>query len=160
MFFFLLDFPFLTGDRNNDKTHRAQLTKWRETMQPVYDADIKVYAVRGNHDKGSKEAGLGIWNDIFSGSYALPDNGPAGEKNLTYSVKHKNSLIIGFDSYLPGDQKINQPWIDEQFVNSDLPHVFVMGHEPAFQVGHKDCLDDNLQERNTFLASITKTCVA
>jgi len=37
-----------------------------------------------------------------------------------------------------------------------LPHVFVMGHEPAFSAKHKDCLDDNLQQRNEFLDSITK----
>ncbi len=146
----------VTGDRKNDDIHRAQLTKWLKTMQPVYDAGIEVYAIRGNHDRGSKAAGLGIWNDTFSGQYALPDNGPAGEKNLTYSVKHKNALILALDNYSTKGQKVNQAWVDAQFANSNLPHVFVMGHEPAFSAKHKDCLDDNLQQRNKFLDSITK----
>ena len=146
----------VTGDRNNDEIHRAQLTNWRKTMQPVYDAGIEVYAVRGNHDRGSKEAGLGIWNEIFSGPYALPDNGPAGEKNLTYSVMHNNALIVALDQYTTKGRKNNQAWIDTQFANSSLPHVFVMGHEPAFSANHKDCLDDNVQQRNEFLDSITQ----
>ena len=154
--FVLFPGDLVTGDRNNDETHRAQLTKWRETMQPVYDADIVVYPVRGNHDRGSKKAGLGIWNDIFSGPYALPDNGPAGEKNLTYSVRHHNARIVALDQYSTSKQKNNQAWLDTQFSSSSLPHVFVMGHEPAFSVKHKDCLDDNVEQRNEFLDSITR----
>ena len=148
----------INGDKKNAEGHRAQLISWREHMQPVYDAKIEVYPVRGNHDKGPKEGGvgIGIWNDIFSGSYTLPDNGPEGEKNLTYSVKHKNALILALDNYIVTGQEINQAWVDEQFANSNLPHVFVMGHEPAFSANHKDCLDDHLEQRNEFLDSITK----
>ncbi len=154
--FVLFPGDLVNGKRDNNDKHRAQLTKWRETMQPVYDADINVYPVRGNHDRGSKEAGLGIWNDIFSGRYAMPDNGPAGEEKLTYSFKHNNSLILVLDQYATRGQKNNQVWIDKQFAESSLPHVFVMGHEPAFSVKHKDCLDDNPQQRNEFLDSITQ----
>lgn len=153
--FVLFPGDLVTGSKDNDK-HRAQLTKWRETMQPVYEAKIKVYPVRGNHDRGSKETGLAIWNDIFSGPYEMPDNGPTGEKNLTYSVMHKNAIIIALDNYSSNGQKINQAWVDTQFVNNNSPHVFVMGHEPAFSVKHKDCLDDNPQQRNNFLDSITQ----
>ncbi len=155
--FVLFPGDLINGNRDN-VIHRAQLTKWREIMQPVYDAKIEVYAVRGNHDRGSREIplGLDVWNEIFSGPYALPDNGPAGEKNLTYSVRHNNALIIALDQYIVKGRKNNQAWIDEQFANSSLPHVFVMGHEPAFSANHKDCLDDNLQQRNEFLDSITK----
>ena len=151
--FVLFPGDLVTGSKDNDK-HRAQLTKWRETMQPVYDAKIKVYPVRGNHDRGSKKTGLAIWDDIFSGPYEMPDNGPTGEKNLTYSVMHKNAIIIALDNYSSNGQKINQTWVDTQFVNNNSPHVFVMGHEPAFSVKHKDCLDDNPQQRNNFLDSI------
>ena len=153
--FVLFPGDLVNGSGNNEK-HRAQLTKWRETMQPVYDAKINVYVVRGNHNKGSREAGLGIWNDIFSGPYAMPDNGPAGEEKLTYSFDHNNAFVIVLDQYITRGQKNNQAWIDTQFANSSLPHVFVMGHEPAFAVKHKDCLDDNVQQRNEFLDSITR----
>jgi len=30
----------VTGNRNKDDVHRAQLTRWRSVMQPVYDAGI------------------------------------------------------------------------------------------------------------------------
>ncbi|MCF7954493.1 MAG: metallophosphoesterase [Phycisphaerae bacterium] len=154
------DFVLFPGDLVNgsgdSEKHRAQLTKWREIMQPVYDAKINVYAVRGNHDKGPREGGLDIWNDIFSGPYAMPGNGPAGEEKLTYSVVHNNALVLVLDQYATKGQKNNQAWIDMQFAKSGLPHVFVMGHEPAFAVKHKDCLDDNAAKRNEFLDSITR----
>lgn len=153
--FVLFPGDLVTGSGDNDK-HRAQLMKWRGIMQPVYDAKIDVYLVRGNHDLGSREMGLDIWNDIFSGPYAMPDNGPAGEEKLTYSFKHNNSLILVLDQYVTRGQKNNQVWIDQQFAENSLPHVFVMGHEPAFSVKHKDCLDDNPQQRNEFLDSITQ----
>ena len=31
----------------------SQFLTWRDTMQPVYEAGIGVYVVRGNHDEGS-----------------------------------------------------------------------------------------------------------
>lgn len=155
--FVLFPGDLVTGSKDHE-IHRAQLTNWRDIMQPVYDAKINVYPVRGNHDRGPKgtPSGLDIWNDIFSGPYAMPDNGPTGEKNLTYSVTHNNALIIALDQYTTKGRKNNQAWIDTQFANSSLPHVFVMGHEPAFEVRHKDCLDDDVQQRNEFLDSITQ----
>jgi len=155
--FVLFPGDLVTGNKDNE-IHRAQLTNWRQTMQPVYDAKIEVYAVRGNHDRGSRKPplGLDVWNEIFSGPYALPDNGPAGEKNLTYSVMHKNALILALDQYVTRGRKNNLAWIDEQFASNSLPHVFVMGHEPAFSANHKDCLDDDVQQRNAFLESITQ----
>ena len=108
-----VDFVLFPGDLVTGSADPAvlqsQLTTWRNTMQPVYDASIGVYPVRGNHDEGS----LLAWNNVFSGPYALPANGPAGEENLTYSVTHKNALILGLDQYVTPD-RVNQAWIDDQ----------------------------------------------
>jgi hypothetical protein len=130
----------------------SQLTTWRSTVQPVYDAGIRVLAVRGNHeDQGS----ITSWNEVFTGTYAMPSNGPAGETNLTYSLVHHNALITGLDVYLDHPHMVNQPWLDGQFAtNLTRPHVFVFAHEPAYRTEHEDCLDDYPVERDVFWASI------
>ncbi|MEA1949785.1 MAG: metallophosphoesterase [Planctomycetota bacterium] len=136
----------------NQTTLQSQLLTWRDTIQPVYDAGIPIYAVRGNHDVGSP-AGVTAWNNIFSGAYALPGNGPAGETNLTYSVEHKNALILGLDEYTPNHQ-VNQTWVDAKLDANTQPHIFAFGHEPAFAANHADCLDDYPSNRNSFWESL------
>ncbi len=79
------DFVLITGDLVNgskDQTKlEAQLTTWRNTMQPLYDKGIGVYPCRGNHDTGSKVS----WDNVFSSEYGFPGNGPEGEENITFS---------------------------------------------------------------------------
>ena len=133
-------------------TLESQLLNWRGIMQPVYDAGIGVYPVRGNHDLGSP-AGVTAWNNVFSGPYALPQNGPAGEENITYAVAHENALFLGLDQYVT-PHRVNQTWIDEQLASSGAPHVFPFGHEPAFEVEHTDCLDDYPAQRDAFWHSL------
>lgn len=154
--FVLFPGDLVNGNKDSEKLH-SQLTTWQTTMQPVYDAKIAVFPVRGNHDLGSKKdsSGLNVWNKIFSGPYSLPGNGPQAEKNLTYSVTHKNAFIAALDQYSMKDQHNDQAWLDSQFAANTAPHIFVMGHEPAFAVKHKDCLDDYPNKRNEFLESIT-----
>jgi 3',5'-cyclic AMP phosphodiesterase CpdA len=153
-----VDFVLLSGDLVNgyvDQTAlESQLNTWRNTMQPVYDACIGVYVVRGNHDVGDP-AGVTAWNKVFKGEFSLPDNGPAGEKNLTYSVTHKNALIISLDQYIRL-RRVNQAWLAAQFAANTKPHIFVLGHEPAFKALHEDCLDDYPAERDVFWGSIEK----
>ena len=117
-------------------------------MHPVYDEGIAVYPVPGNHDvsdnpyiNGNYEAGVAAWNTVFSGPYALPQNGPVGEVNMTFSVTHKNALIIGLHEYIKyREHMVNQEWLDEQLEANTMPHIFVSGHEAAFKVHHYDCL--------------------
>ena len=133
-------------------TLQQQLMNWRNTMQPVYDAGIGVYAVRGNHDLGSPE-GVTAWNNVFSGAYAMPSNGPSGEANLTFSATYGNVLVMGFDQYVT-PHRVNQDWLDAQLAASNATHVFSFGHEPAFQAQHTDCMDDYPADRNEFWASL------
>jgi len=149
------DFVLFTGDLVNGYNHQkeleSQLKTWLQTMQPVYKAGIKVYAARGNHDVGKPPAAK-AWNNVLA---YLPDNGPEDEKNLTYSVTHKNSLIIGLDQYI-NPKRINLPWLDAQLKTNTRPHIFVFGHEPAFKANHEDCLGSSPEARNAFLESIEK----
>jgi hypothetical protein len=89
------DFVLFPGDLVNGGVDRGtlevQLLTWRSVMQPAYGAGIDVYPVHGNHELGNP-AGTTAWNNVFSGDYQLPANGPIGELNLTYSVEHKNIL--------------------------------------------------------------------
>jgi len=151
-----VDFVLLTGDLVNGYVDQTalenQLNTWRSTMRGVYDAGIGVYVVRGNHDVGDP-AGVTAWNNIFKGEFSLPDNGPTGEKNLTYSVTHKNAFIVGVDQYVK-PRRVNQVWLDAQLAANTKPHIFVLGHEPAFKALHKDCLDDYPADRDAFWASI------
>jgi hypothetical protein len=129
----------------------AQFTAWRDTMQVLYDAGIGVYAVRGNHDDNS----LVAWNEVFSGEYANPDSGPKGEENLTYAVRHENTLILAFDLYT-NLHRVNQAWLDEQLAATSAEHIFAFSHEPAWGVVHSDCLDDYPEERDEFWCSLAR----
>jgi hypothetical protein len=129
----------------------SQLTTWRTTMQPVYEAGIRVLAVRGNHEA---TASADAWNAIFVGPYAMPANGPEGEANLTYSLAYRNAFVAGLDLYSSELHRLNQTWLDDQLRGNTRPHVFVFGHEPAFKAGHEDCLDADPAERDAFWAGI------
>ncbi|MHC4090987.1 MAG: metallophosphoesterase [Planctomycetota bacterium] len=127
-------------------TFESQLTTWRDTVQPLYDAGIGVYPVRGNHEMQGPDP-KAVWDNVFSGPYALPGNGPSGEEKVTYSFTHNNVFVAGLDQYVT-PHRVNQAWLDVQFATGTPPHVFVYGHEPAFKVNHDDCLDDFPSERN------------
>lgn len=131
----------------------AQLTEWKNIMAPLYAKGIDVYPIRGNHEADAHD-NLTAWNSIFSSAYALPQNGPDGEKNLTYSVTHKNALFLCLDNYV-NIHKVNQEWLDQQLASNTAPNLFVFGHEAAFKVFHADCLDDSITARNTFWQSLT-----
>ncbi len=134
-----------------------QLLLWRNIMQPVYDAGIGVYPVRGNHEVNSYYSGTSLtaWNNVFTGSYALPDNGPEGEINLTYSVTHKNVFILGLGQYVVNrGHLVNQPWIDAQLAANGRRHIFAYGHVPAFKLHSVYDLSDDVDARDAFWTSL------
>ena len=130
-------------------TFKSQLIHWRDIMTPLYDAGVGVYPVRGNHDNGTKAD----WDDVFSGDYALPANGPAGQENITYSFTYDNAFIVGVDQYVD-PHRVCQDWLDAQFAANTQEHVFVFGHEPAFKLVHTDCLGEYPDDRDIFWSSI------
>ncbi|MBU1077393.1 MAG: metallophosphoesterase [Spirochaetes bacterium] len=133
-----------------------QLLNWRRSfMEPLHKKNIKVYPVRGNHDLVKDEYPERAWNDVFMGKYALPSNGPEGEKNITYSFTNQNAFFIGLDTYIDRS-KVNQKWLDKQLKKNSLPHVFLYAHEPAYTLegGHYDALAIHEKARDTFVESI------
>ena len=158
------DFFLFAGDLcvgNSDPVIlEKQFMTWRGTMQPVYDAGIGVYPVRGNHDAVSYPSCITVWNNVFSGPYLLPDNGPAGEVNLTYSVTHKNVLILALDQLqteFRSKNYVNQAWIDTQLAANTNPHIFAFGHFTAYKMMW-DSLGDHPYERDLFWDSLENNC--
>ncbi len=175
-----VDFVLFAGDLvygvgGTPSEFETQLNAWVQTMRPIYDNNTPIYVCRGNHEL------LDVWHSdpnnppdpnnnfairwlkVFgSDSYAdqkLPGNGPPLEKYMTYSVTHKNALIVALDAYAGTahklDHKINQSWLDSQLAANTKPHIFVAAHEPAFRTYHPDCLDDFPANRDALWLSIT-----
>lgn len=153
--------------------YASQFATWRKAMAPVYEAGIKVYPVRGNHEDGPflnnekyswppteknnpvgvpipelKAAFLEAFNDPW-----IPVNGPDGEKGLTYSFGYNNAFFIGLDEFV-NPIKVNQAWLDSELKSNKLPHIFVYGHDPAFRVNHTDSLASYPQARDAFWDSL------
>jgi hypothetical protein len=137
-----------------EQEFRTQLAAWLEIMKPVYAAGIHVYPVRGNHDASSVNA-YRVWNDTFAGPYAVPDDGPEGEKNVTFSATEENALIIGLDEYGTHRYAVNLPWLHERLARNTLPLILAIGHEMAFRAGdHEDNLDNEPALRDEFIAAL------
>lgn len=171
------DFVLVAGDlvngwfRNGGTDYAAQYANWKEAMRPVYHAGIRVYPIRGNHDSGPERLALpplpshlepssdapillkNAFRNAFPEPY-IPKNGPVDEEGLSYSFAHKNAFIVALDQFTGSQHKINQDWLDRQLAENRKPHVFVYGHEPAFETGHKDNLAFYPKERDLFWDSI------
>ncbi len=131
-----------------------QLMTWRGIMEPLYKNHIKVLACRGNHEAGSS-AGWIVWNKVFTGKYAMPDNGPSTEKGLTFYHEQGPVLAIGLDQYIKKGESVDQAWLDKVLTGHKKPFVFAMGHEPAFMDGaHKDTMDASPENRDAFWNSL------
>jgi predicted phosphodiesterase len=148
-----VDFIFFPGDLvirgfNETVEQDSVLKDWRFVLDTLYANEIQVFACRGNNDY-DKEA----WDSLFSGKYALPQNGPQNEKNITYSFEFNNILFIALDQYIEL-HRIDQTWLDSILVNNDKAHVFVAGHEPAFKLLHTNCMGAYPEERNIFWESL------
>jgi hypothetical protein len=173
------DFVLVSGDlvngwfKNGGTDYTVQYANWKDAMRAVYQAGIRISPVRGNHDDGPERLALPPLpaqlepppgaperlKKAFRAAFPEPDipgNGPSGEEGLTYSFVHKNALIVGLDLYTGGQHKVNQDWLDRQLAGNRTPHVFVYGHEPAFETNHKDNLGFFPKERNLFWDSIGK----
>jgi 3',5'-cyclic AMP phosphodiesterase CpdA len=153
-------FVLFTGDLvhgfTTEQEFRTQLQAWLEIMKPVYQAGIHVYPVRGNHDVSSVNAEK-VWDEVFSGPYALPDNGPEGEKNVTFAASEENALVIGVDQFGGHPHAVNLAWLRDQLTRNTRPLIFVFGHEMAFRAGrHIDNLDNNPALRDEFIEALSK----
>lgn len=140
----------------SEDSFRTQLIGWRELMRPVYQAGIHVYLIRGNHDASSVNADQ-VWDEVFTGPYVQPSNGPEGEKDMTFAAREENALIVGLDQWNGHEHAVNEKWLDQQLARNTLPVVLVMGHEMAFRAGvHTDNLAEHRRRRDRFIEALFK----
>ncbi|HWD19603.1 MAG TPA: metallophosphoesterase [Verrucomicrobiae bacterium] len=150
-----------TGDLMNLTNRDAalfesELRTWRSVYQPLYDRGLAVLPTRGNHELACPTSAE-VWDKVFSGPYALPDNGPAAQKNLTFFKQIGPVLCIGVDQYQSGREMIDQTWLDQTLRDHPAPFIFVYGHEPAFMDGlHKDTLDAHPDMRDAVWESLIR----
>jgi len=141
----------------------GMLNNWKDGMAPVYNADIPVYVIRGNHETYTGLWYNGVnnnitdWMTVFGNS--LPQNGPSSELGRSYYVMLNNSLFLCLDNYIqnvPGEPEVNQAWINTTLsrLNGKFSHLFVFGHAPARQADISTTLSRNLPARDAFLTSI------
>jgi len=147
-------FILFPGDLVSSGSER-QLKNWRDSfMKPLLEKNISVYPCRGNHDLGQSPRSNDLWKKVFTGKFALPDNGPEGEKSLTYEVRTPNAVVFVMDCYVHKNQ-VNTAWLESRMKKIEPKqnriHVFAMAHEPLFAVKHKDCLASAPQQRDKFL---------
>lgn len=133
-----------------------QLLGWRAIYQPLYDRGVAVLPARGNHEMACPDSAR-IWNEVFSGRYALPTNGPESEKGLSFYYALGPVLAVGVDQYQSGKEMIDLSWLDQILREHPQPFVFVYGHEPAFMDGrHKDTLDAHPDMRDAVWESLIR----
>ncbi len=132
----------------------SQLSSWLKIMQPLYDAKVVILPCRGNHDaKGINSTN--IWRKIFTGQYALPQNGPSSEKGFTFFYSYENALFIGLDQYVAKGKMVDQAWLNEVIAKNKKPFIFPMAHEPAFVDGHhQKTMDTTPEKRDEFVESM------
>lgn len=117
---------------------RSELEYWAQVFAPVIDAGTPIFPVRGNHEALGVFDSYSAWRDVF----VLPDNGPSGRDELTYSFAFNNGFFAAIDIYTGsigfGTPTAERPWLDGQlapFIAANQAgtldtHVFVFCHEP------------------------------
>jgi hypothetical protein len=141
-----------------EATYRSQLKDWVTIMDPVYDAGIKVYVVRGNHDSSSDNAAR-VWQDTFQGKYAMDVVSAPGQDSMTYYKPIGNTLIVGLDEFANA-KDLKHPVIDLDRLKQVLDaqkrtHLFLVGHDMAFKCAvHPDNLDWDTDARDKFIKLI------
>jgi len=154
--FVLVSGDLVTGEVATQPLLESQFNNWVSTLkdQDFINAGIKVYPARGNHDsvENTFPEYTDAWINVFGND--IPDNGPTGEVDLTYSFEHNNALIIGLDEYVTSHQ-VNQGWLNGQLLANTKSHIFAFGHEPAFPGYHTTySLNVNITARDNFWDSL------
>ncbi len=139
----------------------------KSALKPLYDAHIPFYPCRGNHETYGNPVLHDVppdqaWREAFSND--IPANGPTNELFMTYSFATNNALFISMDQYDGNSNNAEYhlmaslPWMTNVLAANTNPFVFVMGHEPAFNIttatnveGEVEVgLNAHLTDRDTF----------
>lgn len=121
---------FLHQQRDgSDRSPEQQYAAWNRLPAPLTGAHVAVYTLRGSHETYQDASGKAYREHI---GRLHPQNGPSGERGLTYRVDWRNALFLALDTEVQ-PHRVNQPWLDDQLAGVTQQHVFVFAGEPAFR---------------------------
>lgn len=140
-----IDMLLSVGDLS-DQGSEAEFDLWRQTAQPIYDANIPVYATRGNHDVKTETItvvndplfgpvdvrGTEIW-DAKMTELSAPEliQGPGA----SYLFSYENAFFINVDLYGTIPTELIG-WLTQVALPaaalSGAEHKFLNQHEPWF----------------------------
>jgi hypothetical protein len=136
----------LLGSCDGGSGCEGKLNQWKNIFGDFFS---KTYAVMGNHDRSGKEKSDKLWQKFFD----LPQNGPAGYEELTYSYDFENSHFVVLNSEKPDEHKIDktqQDWLEKDLNGNKKDNTFIFFHEPAYPVSRHigSSLDVNPADRD------------
>jgi len=129
-----VDFIIVVGDMitgsAKSSTHMNRLKKWKDVVEKY---GIPFYVGAGNHEIESE-----LSENIVRSIFEMPENGPAGLKELAYSFDYGDSHFIMLDTdifndfHAIGEEQLR--WLKEDLEKNQKKNIFVFGHEPAYPV--------------------------
>ena len=136
------------GRGQNTAGLNAQYAAWIGAMAPLYNANIPVYAVPGNHEYwgDTKNSCIAAWSATIAPQLPAGRTNNPAHPDMEYSFVFKNALFLGINQN-QFEQGVNRPyyyhgndmdWIESELAKRDTsaqPHVIAFGHMPQFQMG-------------------------
>ncbi|MFK7800893.1 MAG: metallophosphoesterase [Anaerolineae bacterium] len=125
----------IKGLQNDPIELQKQWRYWLDTeMAWLNPTTIPIYHTTGNHTAYDSMSN-GVFREVLA---HLPQNGPAGQKGLTYFVR-KNDLLMVFvntlNEELGGEGWVESEWLDVTLQDhADARHKLVIGHHPVHAV--------------------------
>jgi 3',5'-cyclic AMP phosphodiesterase CpdA len=132
-------------------------------MASVYNANIPVYAVPGNHEYwcDTKNSCTSAWNTTMAPQLPAGRTNNPAHPDMEYSFVFNNAYFLGINQN-QFEQGVNQPnyyhgndmdWIESQLAERNAvaqPHVIAFGHMPQFQVGYEWTDHNHKSNREAF----------
>ncbi len=119
------------------KQFDMQYANYKKVTAPLAQANIPLYAIRGNHDFGLQNGDPSLYQAYMADiAGAMPQNGPPGAKGLSYSFIHNNAKFIMIDQFVntsSGIVTLPMDWLKSELqAKQGARHIFVMGHSPVY----------------------------
>jgi len=151
------------GDLTDNGTLAGISTRAAEA-QPLYNAGIGFFPLRGNHDSSTSSTWIASYKSTFpqiSGSAntfgATNFTSSSTSQNLNYAFSFNNATFALFDiNYSPANAS-ERTWLDSALSSRPADtHAFVFTHKNLLGQSHKDNLfgsgnDSNLTDQNALI---------
>lgn len=133
------------------KKYDVQYAAFLKAVEPLKQANIPLYVIRGNHDYGEDNGDEDL-QTVYTQTFAnqMPQNGPVDAKGLSYSFVHKNIKFIMVDQYVNATNKeptLPMDWLKAELESNKADHLFVLGHSPAYALTNEKKHHFNLYDQ-------------